>query len=303
MKSNHASKNSTASASQAATQAFSNTSNLSLDRQPGPPVQQEGRRRLTNSFYIKTDRIVRDPDQPRKKFDSQQLQELQASIAERGIKQPLTVRWNGELDKYMIVGGERRFRAAQALDMQEVPCWVQGPEGAEVLIDQIIENWQRSNLEPVETAAALARLRDEFGCSQTEIARQTGKSKVDVSKLLTIHDRVVDSVKELGQQEVGKMSKRHMYNIARLPATQQEDIAEQVIAEGLNSQQTESLVDQLSPKKHIAVKKGLAGRQRRFKTSKADVLMTFTKEKITAGDIQRVIQELTGQVGAQGSDQ
>ena len=76
-----------------------------------------------------------DPDQPRKEFNDRELTELASSIESRGIKQPLTVRWNQEHSRYMIIDGGRRFAAATRLKLDELPCWIQSGEGKDVLID------------------------------------------------------------------------------------------------------------------------------------------------------------------------
>ena len=110
--------------------------------------------------------------------------------------------------------------------VEELPCWIQQTEGKELLIDQIVHNWQRAELSPTDMATALGRLRDEHGLSQQEIARLTGKPKGEISKYLAIHDYASEKVKDLGPIRAGaekpKLSKRHLYNLSRLPAAEQE---------------------------------------------------------------------------------
>jgi ParB family chromosome partitioning protein len=239
--------------------------------------------------------IVPDPAQPRREFSQQEMEELTASIRARGIKQPLTVRWDTERSKYMIIDGGRRYLAASRLQLEELPCWIQQGEKKDVLIDQIVHNWQRSSLRPYETADALARLRDEFGVSQQELSQVTGKPKGEISKLLALHDKVVPAVQELARSESGEavLTKRHLYNISRLEPERQQAVAVQVKREGLTAIDTERLVAEQTgsterPKRH----KGMAARRRRYRTSRADVLMTFHKANVTEEDVLAVLDEL-----------
>ncbi len=190
--------------------------------------------------------IVADTNQPRQVFDESELQELIASIRARGIKQPLAVRWNVELGKYMVIDGGRRFAAAVSLGLSELPCCVQTAEGKDILIDQIVHNWQRVNLRPLETADALARLRDEHGLSQQQLAEVTGKPKSEISKLLAIHDNVTPEVQRHARGDPGdaKLTKRHLYNISKLPSPQQTAVADHVRNLKLTATQTEELVSQ-----------------------------------------------------------
>ncbi len=165
------------------------------------PADQQGRRRLADAFLIRTDRIEADPNQPRREFDSQQLAELADSISERGIKQPLTVRWEEATQKYRVIDGGRRFQAAVQLGVVELPCWIQQTTGKELLIDQVVHNWQRAELSPTDMATALGRLRDEHGLSQQDIAKLTGKPKGEISKYLAIYDHTSEGVKEIARTE------------------------------------------------------------------------------------------------------
>ena len=238
-----------------------------------------------------------DPDQPRKKFDEKELTDLTRSIESRGIKQPFTVRWSQKHSRYMLIDGGRRFEAATRLKLDELPCWIQSGEGKEVLIDQVVHNWQRSDLRPYETADALARLRDEFDMTQTDIAKLTGKSKSEISKLLALHDKVVPEVQEIARTGPDSMSTRHLYNLSKLKPDRQEEIAEAITTQNLTAKQTERLIAEQSPKvTPNQVKRNIADRQRRFSTSKADVLMTFRRKTITAEDILEVLQELHKQL-------
>ncbi len=242
-----------------------------------------------------------DPDQPRQNFDETEMKELTASIKARGIKQPLTIRWNQEISKYMIIDGGRRFEAATRLKLESLPCWVQRGDGQDVLIDQIVHNWQRSSLRPFETADALARLRDEFSLSQKEIAEVTGKSKAEISKFLALKDRVAPDVQDLARNdEEGLMSQRHLYNVSRLNHSDQREVVEQIRRDKLSAAATESLVRSHAgvppPKPTRKKAKGIAFRQKRFRTTEADVLITFRKANFSDDDLRTVVHELRRQI-------
>jgi ParB family chromosome partitioning protein len=294
MSSKPVSKSSDQSARQAAAAAFQSQSTLSLEStESAVPAEQEGRRRLANTYLIQRERLIPDPDQPRKEFQEKDLGELTRSIESRGIKQPLTVRWSVEHGQYMIIDGGRRFEAAKRLKLDELPCWIQKGERSDILIDQVVHNWQRSDLRPYETADALARLRDEFGMTQSDIVRLTGKSKAEISKFLALHDKVVPEVQEAARSGAEPLTSRHLYNISKLKPDQQQAIANEVNSQNLTAQQTERLIARQSPKvtpNHRV--RNVNDRQRRFSTSKADVLMTFRRKAICVKDIQTALSEI-----------
>lgn len=295
MNSNPAPKGSQASATQAADAAFASPSALTLDdSRPAVAAAEIGRRRLSDAFVIRTDRIMPDPDQPRREFDAQQLTELAESIRERGVKQPLTVRWDDDQQKYRVIDGGRRFQAAMQLGLEELPCWIQRTTGKELLIDQIVHNWQRAELSPTDMATALGRLRDEHGLSQQEIARLTGKPKGEISKYLSIHDHTDEKIKDLARGQLGAdkppLSKRHLYNLSRLPAAEQEAFAARIIREKLTTADTERLVDDRIGSRPKRRPPGVAARIRRISTPLADIMLTFRKATFSTDDVRTALQ-------------
>ena len=125
----------------------------------------------TLSVYL----IDNNSDQPRKKFDEAKLVELANSIAQHGIVQPIIVRKVGE--RYSIIAGERRFRAARRAGLNEVPVIVREMDEQQVLEVSLIENLQRENLNALEEAAAIRTLMDEHDLTQDEVAKRLGKSR------------------------------------------------------------------------------------------------------------------------------
>jgi ParB family chromosome partitioning protein len=144
------------------------------------------------------------PGQPRQRFDETALEELAASIAARGVIQPIIVRPRGE-GKYQLVAGERRWRAAQKARLHEIPAVVRELDEREVMALALIENIQREDLNPVEEARAYHRLSEDEGLTQAEIAQMVEKSRSHVAnlqRLLALPDDVLDLV-EAGELSMG----------------------------------------------------------------------------------------------------
>lgn len=147
-------------------------------------------------FHIKTNNIRPNPNQPRKNFDSQKLQELSLSIKEHGIIQPLIV--HPEEKGYTIIAGERRFRAAMMAGLKEVPVIVKDLPAEEILEMAIIENIQREDLNAIEEALAYAGLMESFGLTQGEIGIRIGKSRTAITnalRLLKLPDKIQEEIK------------------------------------------------------------------------------------------------------------
>jgi ParB family chromosome partitioning protein len=189
---------------------------------------------------ISVDRIERNPDQPRASFDDEQLGELAASIAVHGIIQPLIVRTRAD-GTYELIAGERRLRAARLAGFETVPAVVRDAteEGSSLEL-ALIENIQREDLNPIETALAFRELIDRFGLTHEAVARQVGKSRVAVSNAL----RLLDLAPETRQAIVdGRISEGHGRALAAItiPALQRA-VLQVVLERGLNVRQTEELV-------------------------------------------------------------
>ncbi|VXC94545.1 ParB/RepB/Spo0J family partition protein [Sphingomonas sp. 8AM] len=178
--------------------------------------------------------IAPHPEQPRRHFDEAALDELAASIAQRGVIQPIIVRPHGH--DFQIVAGERRWRAAQRARLHEVPVVVRDYSDSETLQIALLENIQRQDLNAIEEARAYQRLLDEFGHTQEELARAVHKSRSHVANLL----RLLDLPPEVQAQVVeGKLAMGHAR--ALIGAADPVALAEQVLTQGLSVRQTEKL--------------------------------------------------------------
>jgi ParB family chromosome partitioning protein len=148
---------------------------------------------------------VPSPDQPRKRFDPEKLEQLAASVAAAGVIQPLVVHELAD-GRYGLIAGERRWRAAQQAGLEEVPIVVRDEDEGERLQTALIENMAREDLNPVEEARACAALVEELAVSKEEVARRLGRSRSAVSNLIRLLD-LPDQVLEL--LESGELSEGH----------------------------------------------------------------------------------------------
>lgn len=176
--------------------------------------------------------------QPRTNMDQASLEELAASISSQGIIQPILVRPISG-DKYEIIAGERRWRAAQIAQLHEVPVLVRNIPDEATLAVALIENIQRENLNPIEEAVGLKRLMDEFELTHEEMAKSVGRSRTAVTNLLRLLS-LSSGAKELLEQ--GNIEMGHARAILGLPIEYQDIVAAEVYAKKLSVRQTEALV-------------------------------------------------------------
>lgn len=183
--------------------------------------------------------------QPRKHFDDERIAELAQSIKEHGIIQPIVLTKDGE--SYTIVAGERRWRAAKLVGIKEIPAVVMELTNKQILEISLIENLQREDLNPIEEAIAFKRLIDDFELTQEALGLKLGKSRTSITnvmRLLQLDDRVKGYLIE------GVISEGHGRALLGISdSTQQYEIAQKIIDEGLNVRQIESLIRDLSKEK------------------------------------------------------
>ena len=181
--------------------------------------------------------LTANPNNPRQVFDTDDLNELAASIGARGIVQPIAVRpIAGTPDRFEIIAGERRWRAAQKAGLHEVPIVVHDVSDREALEIAIVENVQRTDLNPIEEALGYARLINEFDYAQADLAASLGKSRSHVAntlRLLRLPDMVLDALRD------GRMTAGHARTLIGRPDA--EDLARRIMDEGLTVRQAEGL--------------------------------------------------------------
>jgi ParB family chromosome partitioning protein len=200
---------------------------------------------------VAIERILPNPNQPRKNFESNSLDDLVASIKEKGVLQPLIVRTVG--NNFEIVAGERRWRAAQKAQIHKLPVIIRNFTDAEVLEVAIIENIQRADLNPIEEAASFRQLMERFGHTQEMLAEALGKSRSYIANLL----RLLNLPKAI-QEYVSRGDLSAGHARALITIEKPDIIVKKIIEDGLSVRQTEALVRKLSlgadeetPKKEI----------------------------------------------------
>lgn len=217
------------------------------------------------------------PQQPRKHFDQQALEELALSIREHGILQPLLVREGS--GGYEIIAGERRWRAAQIAQLHEVPVIVLDLDDIEALKIALIENLQREDLDPIEEAAGYQKLLETYGQTQDELAKSVGKSRSHIAnmiRLLALPEGVQERV------SAGKLSMGHARTL--VTAENPEALAEQIIRDGLSVREAEKLAADSS---------GRVQQERSRKGSGRGVTVVRTKDADTL-ELERTMSELLG---------
>ena len=210
----------------------------------GDQVEKSADSSAPNSLPI--EKLQRGEYQPRTNMDQASLEELAASIKAQGIIQPILVRPIAN-NQYEIIAGERRWRAAQIAQLDEVPVLVRNIPDEATLAVALIENIQRENLNPVEEAVGLKRLVDEFDLTHEEMARSVGRSRTAVTNLLRLLGLSAGAKLLL---EEGKIEMGHDRALLALPIEQQDMVANEVYAKRLSVRQTEALVrSYVEPKK------------------------------------------------------
>ena len=187
---------------------------------------------------LPVDVIERGRYQPRREFDQESLKELADSIAAQGVIQPVVVR-PGDGNRYELIAGERRWRAAQLAGLSHIPVVVREVDEQSAIAIGLIENIQRDDLNPLEEAFALQRLGQEFGLTHQSVADAVGKSRTTVTNLLRLLE-LNDDVKSLVEKSQLEMG--HARALLGLKGQEQSVAARQVVTRGLSVRETERLV-------------------------------------------------------------
>lgn len=217
------------------------------ETQPQPDIQSGAAQNEHGLLEVPIEKIHPNPRQPRVNFDTGELADLAASIRVHGVLQPLIVTRAAEDDHYTLIAGERRLLASEQAGLTRVPVILRKADEQDRLELALIENVQRANLSPLETAEAYRQLAEEFGLSHQEIATQVSKSRTAVTntlRLLNLPPSVQSALAE------GKISEGHARALLALASSQSQAAALQsIIEKALNVRQTEELVRKLSGEK------------------------------------------------------
>ncbi len=191
-----------------------------------------------NAQEMPLSQIYPNPDQPRKNFDEQALKELADSIKQHGVIMPIVVNENDD-GTYMIIAGERRFRAAKLAGETAIPVIIRRYSEREIKEISLIENLQREDLNPIEAATAMKQLMNDYKLTQDELAERIGKSRPAIAntlRLLTLNREVIELVAE------GKLSAGHARTLVTLPATEQISFAREAVKTSMSVRALEKKV-------------------------------------------------------------
>lgn len=227
-------------------------------------IPEQHEERQDTILYVAIGKIKGNPFQPRERFDQKKLDDLVASIKEKGVVQPVIVRdKNGE---YELIAGERRLRAARTLGIEEIPVIIRNVSDADALELSLIENIQREELNPIEEAKAFKRLMEQFGFSQEEVAKAVGKDRATVAntlRLLTLPKRALEMVSG------GELSMGHAKALLSLSGEHAIlKLANSIVKKGLSVREAE---------RSVFRKKGAAA-QTKIPTAKDHKVMFFEEE-------------------------
>jgi len=185
-------------------------------------------------------RVVPNPHQPRHHWDDADLEDLAASIREHGVLQPVLV--TETIDGYQLIAGERRVRAARLAGLDRIPALVRQLADRDQLEVALVENVQRSDLDPIDEALAYRQLIDEFGLTQERVAERVGKARATIAntlRLLDLHAAVQAAI------AAGRITEGHGRALGGLPVDDQAQVLATVVGQGLSVRQAEELVRRL----------------------------------------------------------
>jgi ParB family chromosome partitioning protein len=214
-----------------------------------PQVVTRGSFAGTTLIDVPLDRVDPNPKQPRGSFDDEALQELAASVAAVGVLQPIVIR--PQDDRFQIIMGERRVRAAKLAGLATIPAVVRLTEENALLRDALIENIHREDLNPLEEAAAYEQLLADFGVTHEELAARLGRSRSGITNALRLLKAAPSVQRRIA---AGTLSAGHARAVLKLlELEQQERLADRIVAEGLTVRQAEELASRLTGETESAV--------------------------------------------------
>lgn len=232
--------------------------NVTADKSSNPQAERR------QDGLIAVEKLVPNPNQPRRDFTPEALEDLAASIRIKGVLQPLIVRPISGTDTYEIVAGERRWRAAQIAQVHRLPVVIRNFDDTEVLEVAIIENIQRADLNAIEEAAGFRQLMDRFGHTQEKIAEALSKSRSHIANLLRLLSLPSDVQ---GYIREGKLSAGHAR--ALITTTDPSGLARTIIEKGLSVRETEALARETSTTPTRAKRQGDGGRSEKDADTRA----------------------------------
>jgi ParB family transcriptional regulator, chromosome partitioning protein len=236
-------------------------------------------------LYVPLELLRPDPDQPRKYFDDATLDDLTASIREKGVLQPILIRKEPAGEGFVIIAGERRWRAAKAVGLKELPALMRDAQDA--LEVALIENVQRENLKPLEEAEALMRLKQARGFTDQALAKIIGKSRTSVTELLTLNQLPESIKKQCRTSDIWTRSQ--LLQLVRAGSSKEIEEVWARIKDGSGA-----TVRDLRRSSRPAGRKRAGGRYRFLHKPKGrtfQVLVTFSKAKATRSEVGAALKD------------
>ena len=208
-----------------------------------PTVQTSGSSLIDE---VELSKIEANPDQPRTNFNEEALSELAASIAELGVVQPITIREIGN-DRYMIIAGERRYRASKLAGLTKIPAYIKRVSDETMMEMALVENIQREDLNAIEIALTYQRLLDEYKFTQEKLSERVGKKRATVANYLRLLKLPAEIQLGLTKKEIDMGHARALINVQ--DPTQMIKLYEEVVAKGYSVRKVEELVRSLNEEK------------------------------------------------------
>ena len=270
---------------------------------PRETSPDDGRTRARDAGHMEIDRIVPDPDQPRKEFGDDAIERLAASLLKHGQLMPIRVRWNAEIGKWVVISGERRYRAAIRAGLKTVACVFadDGLSPSEILQEQIIENLLREDLKPIEQARAYRQLMDLHGWTAKELSGELHVSQGAISKSLSL---LTLPLELQGQVDDGAIPATAAYEVAKVEdRAVQREIARRIVDEDLTRDAAADVVREAAgkPARNPKGRGGAPARgsARVFKVGGgAKVAVSFPRKAVRDEDILAALEDAVEQVRA-----
>jgi ParB family chromosome partitioning protein len=261
---------------------------------------EDGRTRDRQAGHMELDRIMHDPDQPRKTFTEESLQQLAQSLKTAGQLQPIRVRWNADHAKWVIISGERRYRAAIIAGLKTIAClFVDRPlTESEIRQESLIENLLREDLRPIEAAQGYRQLMEMNGWTIQQVAEALNITKGTVSKSLSLLKLPPDIQ---AQVDEGKISPSAGYEVSRLDGeAAQRELAARIVTVGLKRDETGEAVGKTSrPKAKDAEPKATTTKV--LHVTGAKLSITWQKKTVRNKDIIDALAQALAQVRGEAS--
>ena len=259
---------------------------------PVPNPKDVGRRPLRGFGTLPLSEVMPDPDQPRTEIDNDALERLAQSLRDRGQLLPIRTRWSEDHQRWIILSGERRWRAAQRANLETIECYFQEAplSASEILEEQLVENLLREDLQPLEEAKAFAELKDLNGWTNKQVAQTLRVTESKVSRalaLLTLPPKVQ------AQVEQGILAVRSAYELTKLNnAEVQEQLAARITEEKLPLEQVIGATQQRQGKKKSSPK----GKKLTFGSERGIKVTVTTKSSANYHEIAEALQEALEEV-------